>query len=74
MVVVEEAMETEMGSFLRFRTVTLAPIDMRPIQRELLDDGEVEWLNSYHRNVVERLAKRMSADESMWLRELTREI
>ncbi len=74
MVIVEEAMQTEMGSFLRFKTVTLAPIDIRPIQKELLAESEIEWLNTYHQNVDARLGERMGSSESARLQELTNEI
>jgi len=36
---------------LGFETLTLCPIDRRLIITELLDDGELEWLNAYHQRV-----------------------
>ena len=39
-----------------FETLTLAPIDIRLIERELLTPDEVAWLDSYHARVAETLA------------------
>jgi Xaa-Pro aminopeptidase len=67
MVVVEEDCETESGIFYRFRTLTLCPIDVTPLKIELLSDTEIQWLNSYHRTVSEKLLPHLSEEESAWL-------
>ena len=41
------------------------------IDRWLLDDNEVEWLNDYHRRVYEELAPHLADDERQWLAEAT---
>ena len=58
---------TEFGSFLCFAPPTLCPVDKAPMRREMLTDGEVEWLDAYHRTVYERLAPHLDADERAWL-------
>ena len=55
------------GEFLEFETLTLCPIDTRCIDRELLRDDEVAWLNSYHATVRHRLAPRVSGAALAWL-------
>ena len=47
--------ETEFGKFLHFETLTLCPIDTRPIDFGLLTKAEVRWLNAYHADVREKL-------------------
>ena len=47
------------GEFLDFETLTLCPIDTRCIDRALLRDDEIAWLNGYHATVRERLAPRV---------------
>ncbi|HJU26909.1 MAG TPA: aminopeptidase P family protein [Rhodanobacteraceae bacterium] len=42
---------TEFGEFLGFETLTLCPIDTRLLDRSLLDQGELAWLDAYHANV-----------------------
>lgn len=62
---------TECGNFLRMEPLTLCPIDTTVIDRWLLDDYEVEWLNDYHRRVYEELAPHLTDDERQWLAEAT---
>lgn len=63
------AQETAFGPFFRFEPLTLCPIDKAPIEREMLTAEEVEWLNSYHRTVYEKLAPRLDAETREWLKE-----
>lgn len=62
------------GRYLRFETVTLCPIDTAPIRKELLDDDETDWLNSYHRMVYDRLSPHLDDAGRRWLAEATRAI
>jgi Xaa-Pro aminopeptidase len=58
---------TEFGEFLAFETLTLCPIDTRCIDRSLLRDDEVAWLNGYHAEVLRRLRPHVSGDARAWL-------
>ena len=62
------------GRYLRFETVTLCPIDTQGIVREMLNNEEVDWLNSYHRRVCELLAPGLDEAERNWLAEKCKEI
>ena len=64
---VQPAMETECGRFLRFETLTLCPIDTTPVITSLMTPAEIEWLNNYHRIVYEKLSPYLSEDEKNWL-------
>ncbi|MDO4187082.1 MAG: aminopeptidase P family protein [Bacteroidales bacterium] len=59
------------GNYLKFETITLCPIDKRPILRELLTDEEVEWLNAYHQQVYDALAPSLSVADRDWLADAT---
>ena len=59
--------ETECGRFLGFETLTLCPIDTKPIVAALLTDDERCWLNDYHVHVYQQLKPYLSADEQTWL-------
>ena len=61
--------ETEFGKFLQFESLTLCPIDKRPIVREMLLDEELCWLNAYHQRVYDTLSPHLSQEESLWLRD-----
>ncbi|WP_043204301.1 aminopeptidase P family protein [Pseudomonas putida] len=67
LVVNREAGRSAFGDFLRFETLTLCPIDTRCLLPELLAKEEVEWLNGYHANVLERLAPLLKGDGLAWL-------
>ncbi len=62
------------GDFLEFETLTLCPIDTRCIDRSLLREDEVAWLNRYHATVRERLAPRGAGAARAWLTERTQPI
>ena len=63
--------ETEFGQFLCFDTVSLCNIDRRLIDKSLLDYKEINWLNSYHSQVYEKLNPYLSEAEKVWLKDKT---
>ena len=65
------AESTAFGDFLKFETLTLAPIDTAPIVLEMLSTEEREWLNNYHRRVYESLSPYLEGSEKEWLRKAT---
>lgn len=50
-----------------FETLTLAPIDRRMIQADLLDSAERSWLNRYHARVAEALSPLVDDAAARWL-------
>lgn len=66
--------ETDFGQFLRFETVSLCYIDKSLIDKSLLEQKEIDWLNSYHIEVYEKLSPNITEEERMWLREKTSEL
>lgn len=66
--------ETEFGRFLGFEPLTLCPIDLTPVDFSMLLPEEVEWLNSYHRTVCDRLSPYLDGEDLEWLKEATKEI
>lgn len=55
------------GEFLAFDTLTLCPIDTRPVVAELLTRDERDWLDWYHAQVEAELAPLLDADAQRWL-------
>ncbi|GAA0805362.1 aminopeptidase P family protein [Psychrobacter piscatorii] len=66
--------ETEFGQFLHFETITYCPIDTRLIEPSLLDQVEIDWLNSYHSQVFAELKDRVEGAALEWLTERTKAI
>ena len=63
---------TPFGKFLKFETLTLAPIDTTPIIQDMLTPEELTWLNNYHHRVYETLSPYLEKNEKKWLEEVTR--
>lgn len=54
-----------------FETLTFAPIDKTLIEKSLLTDSEIAWLNSYHFEVREKLEPQVEGETADWLRQAT---
>jgi Xaa-Pro aminopeptidase len=55
------------AEMLEFETLTLCPIDTRCIERGLLRADEIDWLNAYHAQVLQRLSPRVDGEALAWL-------
>jgi Xaa-Pro aminopeptidase len=66
--------ETEFGKFLKFETVSLCYIDKSLIDTSLLDQKEIDWLNSYHAEVYEKIGSYLTSEEKKWLKYKTSSI
>lgn len=65
---------SEFGEFLKFETITYAPIDLDAIKPSLLTKPEKEWLNNYHEMVYNTLKPYLTKDEAIWLEKYTKKI
>lgn len=59
---------------LKFEAITYCPIDLAGINKDMLTEGEKEWLNNYHKDVYTKLAPHLNEEERVWLEEETRAI
>lgn len=62
------------GQFMKFETLTLAPIDTRAIDLSLMEPSDIRYLNAYHREVYEKLSPYMTDEEREWLADATKEL
>jgi Xaa-Pro aminopeptidase len=75
LIVTQEYRKTEeFGTFYNFETITLCPIDTRPISKKLLTKCEKKWLNKYHKMVYKKLKNHLSVEEKTWLKNKTKPI
>ena len=65
--VVEKEIEGAEKDMLGFETLTFAPIDRRLIVKEMLSPAELEWLNDYHAQVLEKIGPKLSGSDREWL-------
>ncbi|MAY62455.1 MAG: X-Pro aminopeptidase [Rhizobiales bacterium] len=57
---------------LGFETLTLCPIDRRLVVTDLLDTGEIEWLDAYHARVRDEITPLLAdAGDKAWLEQAT---
>ncbi len=56
----------ESENFLRFETISLAPIDENLVDFTLLEDKEKAWLRNYHQKILDNLAN-LSSEERHWV-------
>jgi len=62
-----EAGSSEFGTFLKFETLTLCPIDSRCLEPSLLTREELAWFDAYHQQVRERLSPLLAGAALEWL-------
>lgn len=60
--------------WLRFWSVTLAPIDLSLIDAKLMSADQVKWLNAYHKRVFAELSPHLDKAHVSWLRKATRKV
>jgi Xaa-Pro aminopeptidase len=73
MVCVEDAV-TDYGEFYRFETLTMYPIDTRLIEKSLLEQAEIDWINNYHQSVLDTLSPLTNEEQLELLMRLTQPI
>ena len=72
--IVRKGVQNKYGQFMHFETITFAPIDLYGIDPEEMTKSEREWLNTYHKDVYEKIGPHLTDEEREWLKEYTRAI
>ncbi len=68
LVLVEErAIERAEGTYLGFETLTFVPLDRKLIDKALLTQSEIEWVDSYHDQVRALLGPQLDGEDLAWL-------
>ena len=66
--------KSETENYYELECFSYVPIDTRPIQRYMLEEWEVEWLNNYHNLCRQKLENRLSEEEKEYLYKMTESI
>lgn len=69
-----EDIKNEFGDFLKFETLTEFPIDTKLIDKSILENDEIEWINTYHQSVFTALSPYTSPEQFKLLHKLTQSI
>ena len=59
---------------MKFESLTYVPIDTRPINIEMLDKWEIEWINSYNKKCQDLLSPYLEGADLEYLIESCKEI
>lgn len=62
--------QTDDTNFLKFKNLTFVPIDKRLINAYLLSSEEQNWLNNYHKEVIDCLAPYLDTALREWLKDI----
>ena len=73
-VVVKDKLDEDAGQFYGFEMLSYCPIDIRAIDVTLLDQHEIDWINSYHKDVYNKLSPYLGQEQKNWLKKMTVEI
>lgn len=69
-----EDYNNEYGDFLKFECLTLVPFELSCIDKSMLTEDEIEYLNDYHALVYDKISPYLSKEEVKWLEDATRAI
>lgn len=74
LIVCKKAEETEFGQFMCFEHLTMVPFDLDAVVPEQMSERERCLLNTYHKEVYEKISPYLEKEEKEWLKEATRAI
>ena len=60
------------SNLIEFETISWAPIDHDLIEKKLLNDSEIHWINRYHSIVYKKIQNFLSLEEKKWLQKVTK--
>ena len=55
-----------------FETISWAPIDRDLIEKSILLDSEINWINIYHQDVYSNVSPYLESQEKKWLAKVTK--
>ncbi len=60
--------------FLCHESITLFPIDMRPVNLNELSAKQLKWINQYHQEVYDKISPLLNEKEQAWLKDKCQKI
>ena len=68
---IENLVCVQSGNPMHFETLTLAPLDRKLINTEILEESEIEWVNNYHARVRDKISPLVDKRTKTWLSKAT---
>lgn len=69
LVAAREIESNQFGDFMDFETLTVCYIDTALVDKTLLHQEHIDWLNQYNQWVFELVSSKLTADEAAWLKQ-----
>lgn len=66
-----QALNNAEREMYEFEALTLIPFDLRLIEKSLLTQTEIDWLNAYHKKVFSALSPELTGNDLIWLTQAT---
>lgn len=73
-VIVVPFVKNDNGEFYQLEMLSYCPIDTRAVDKSLLSEKEIAWLNNFNKTVYEKLSPYLTDEERSWLYAETRAI
>ena len=73
-VVRDEALSSDVRTWLRFLTVTACPWDRSLVEPRLMTRDQRRWLDQYHERVYHELSPHLDREHQAWLKRATRPV
>ncbi len=74
LVVEDDKISTQYSTFYTFEILTMCPIDLNLVRKDMLQREEIDWLNTYHKKVRKTLSPLLKREEREWLDKVTQPI
>ena len=74
LVLSKEFENSQYGEFMDFETLTICYIATDLVEKSILDQVHIDWLNNYNQWVFEQLESKLAEEEKAWLKEKTKAI
>jgi Xaa-Pro aminopeptidase len=71
MILVDEAHKSDFGQFMKFENMTLCHFEKNLMDKDLLTNQEINWVNDYHQKVYEKLSPGIGLKVREWLKQKT---
>ncbi len=74
MMLVDIAFKNSFGTFMKFETLTYCHFERELIDKEMLSQKEIDWINAYHIKVYQKLSPVLDKKVNLWLKDKTQPI